>query len=231
MLRTPLFRFILRLLGALVIALGLWWMAFLGPMLTGLRWATEVAMKCLPGDGSAAHATIQPDGGWILQMPVPGWVGRLDSTQRMFGRTDSKAPPITVRSLRVPVDSKYPTLFTVSLAFFWALWAAAPGKGNWLRGLLPGSIVLAILGVLSLVFEGIHTAATTLHLTSGGMSAFLFTTTSFAVVDLVPHATPVLLALWLHEGLQGLVFSGPEETPAPVKPLQKAARTGRGRYR
>jgi hypothetical protein len=231
MLRTPLFRFVVRLLGALVVTLGLWWMALLGPMLEGMRWATEIAMKCLPGDGSAAHATIQPDGGWILQMPVPAWVGKLDSTQQVFGRTDSKAPPVTVRSLRVPVVAKYPALFTVSLPFFLALWAAAPGKGNLLRGLLPGSIALAILGVLSLVFQGVYAAATTLHLTSGGMSAFLFTTTSFAIVDLVPHATPVLLALWLHPGLQDLVFSGKEAAPEPEKPQVKAARSGRGRYR
>src|SRR5262245_35652794 len=120
MLRTPLFRFLLRLCGALVAALGLWWMVLLGPMLAGLHWGTELAMKCLPGDGSAAHATIQDDGSWVLQMPVPDWIGRLDSTQRIFGRVDSNAPPVKVRSLRVPVVSNYPTLFTVSLPFFWA---------------------------------------------------------------------------------------------------------------
>jgi hypothetical protein len=226
---TPLLRFILRLLGALAVALGLWWMALLGPMLSGMRWATEVAMRCLPGDGSAAHATIQTDGDWMLQMPVPAWVGRLDSTQRVFGRVDSKAPPVRVRSLQVPLPGKYPSLFTVSLPFFWALWVAAPGKGNLLRGLLPGSIALVVIGVLSVVFEGIDTAATTLQLASTGVAAFLLKTTSFAVIDLVPHATPVLLALWLHDGLQELVFSGKVETPAPERP--KAARAGRGRYR
>jgi hypothetical protein len=137
---------------------------------------------------------------------------------------------VKVRSLKVSLPGKYPILFTVSLPFFWALWLAAPGSGNFLRGLLPGSVLLAIFGVLSLVFCAIHTAIDTLRLAPLGMAGFLFKSGYYAVTDVIPHATPLLLALWLHKGLQGLVFSGKDAPPESAK-IKKPARTGRGRYR
>ena len=74
-------------------------------------------------------------------MPVPASVARLESTQRIFGRVSKDAPLVKVRSLKITIPGKFPVLFTVSLPFFWALWAAAPGRGSVLR-LLAGSVAL-----------------------------------------------------------------------------------------
>lgn len=230
MLRNPLVRFLLRALGWLAVALALWWMVMLDPLLGGLRIATETVLRLLPGDRTAAHATIGPDGDWMMQLPVPPAIGRLDSTQRIFGRVSKDAPLVKVRSLKILVARKYPILFTVSLPFFWALWVAAPGRGNLLRGLVPGSVLLALGGIFSLVFYAVYLAVDTLHL-AAGMAAFLLQASNFAVIDLVPHAAPLLLAVWLHPGLQRLVFSGTVALPEPAQPKRKAARAGRGRYR
>ena len=130
MLRNPLVQFLLRALGWLAFALALWWMVMLDPLLGGLRIATETVLRLLPGDSTAAHASIGPDGDWMMQLPVPPAIGRLDATQRIFGRVSKDAPLMKVRSLKIPIARKYPILFTVSLPFFWALWVAAPGAGT-----------------------------------------------------------------------------------------------------
>jgi hypothetical protein len=221
----------LRAVGALAVALALWWMLLLDPLLAGLRISTELVMRLLPGDGTVAHATIGPDGKWVLQMPVPAFIGRLDSTQRIFGRVSKDTPMVRVRSLKVPVSGTYPVLFTVSLPFFWALWVAAPRGGSFLRGLLAGSGLLALAGVLSLVFYAIHTAVETLHLSPPGVVGFLLKSGKFVVTEALPYAGPLLLALWFHRGLQALVFSGTEAPRPAGRPERKAARTGRGRYR
>jgi len=231
---SPQLRFLLRAMGCLAVTLALWYMLLLDPLLGGLRIATQPILKLLPGDGSAAHATIEPDGNWLLQIPVPASVAQLDSMQQIFGRVSKDAPLVKVRSIKVPIPEKFPMLFTVSLPFFWALWVAAPRGENFLRGFLAGSGLLAVAGVLSLVFFAVHTAVVTLHVTLSGIAGFLFQAGQFWVVDVIPYAAPLLLALWLHEGLQKLVFSGdlaPAEPGKSPTEERKIARAGRGRYR
>lgn len=229
MTSSPQLRLLARVVGCLAVSLALWWMLFMSPILGGLKLGSEWLMVFLPGDGAAAHAAIAEDGSWVLQMPVPAWIARLDSTQRLFGRTSPNASMVKVRSLKVPIPARFPVLFTVSLPFFWALWSAAPGSGKWLR-LAAGSALLALIGVLSLVFYGIYLATDTLHAMPTGAGRFLPDVLQYAEINVIPYAGPVLLALGLHDGLRKLIFSGeaPAEEPHPEP---NAARAGRGRYR
>jgi hypothetical protein len=137
-------------------------------------------------------------------MPVPPSIGRMASTQRVFGRTQPNRPMVKVRSLQVPVEQRFPVLFTVSVPIFWALWVASPNGGGW-RRLLAGSAVLWLVAALSLVLHGVYIAAGTLH-----VSNFVVESGEYVAVNVIPYAGPVLLAAGLHDGLRRFVFSGGE---------------------
>jgi hypothetical protein len=218
--KNPQLRFLVRAVGCLAASLALWWILLMDPMMGALRLATRFAMQFLPGDAAVADATIQADGNWLMRMPIPESVAQLDSTQRLFGRVSKDSPPVRVRSLKLPISSTYPILFSVSLPVFWALWLAAPGKSESLRGLLTGSGILALISVVSLVFYCVYTAKDALHLMPTGTEAFLFSAGRYLVIDVAPYAGPLLLVLWFHQGLQNMVFSWAADPPA-AKPRQK----------
>jgi len=226
MFRGPHARFLVRALCALAVTLALWWMLLLDPLLEGFRVLTKAALHLLPGDASTADATISPGGDWVLRMPVPSWVARMESTQRLFGRVSPDAPLVKVRSVKVPVEGRFPTMFTVSLPFFWALWAAAPRGRHWVRGALIGTVALAILGALSIILYSVHKASDILHATPTGFAGFLLSTGLFLTGDVIPFAGPVLAALLLNEGLQQFVFEGLAPSPQPV-PQRKTAKRRR----
>jgi hypothetical protein len=216
--QNPHIRFLIRALGCLAVSLAIWWILLLDPLLNGLRLGTEFAMQFLPGDGAAAHAAISKDGNWLMQIPVPDSVAKLDSTQRLFGRVSPDQPPVKVRSLKLPIEGTFPVIFLAGFPVFWALWVAAPRKGATWQGFLTANGVLALISVVSLVFYSVYTAIDTLHLMPAGGAKFLWATGRYLAINVGPYASPVLLALWFHHGLQRLVFSGEGWTPAPVTP-------------
>jgi hypothetical protein len=81
--RSPQFRFLGHALLWFTVALAIWWMLLLNPMLSALRSFSELFLRFLPG-GGVAQITIQPDGNWLLRMPLPEAIGKLDSTQKIF---------------------------------------------------------------------------------------------------------------------------------------------------
>jgi len=225
--KNPHTRFLLRALGYLAVALAIWWILLMDPMLNALRLGTEFAMQFLPGDGAAAHAAITTNGNWLIQMPVPASVASLDSTQQLFGRVSKDAPPVRVRSLKLPIQATFPMIFLASFPVFWALWIAAPRKGATWRGFLTAHGVLAAISIVSLVFYSVYTAVESLHLMPAGATGFLWFTGRYLVINVAPYASPVLLALFFHHGLQRLIFSGEgwPADPAPP-PARRRARQG-----
>jgi hypothetical protein len=223
--KNPLVRFLMRGLGCLAVGLAIWWILLMDPMLNALRLGTEFAMQFLPGDGAAAHAAILKDGNWLMQMPVPASVASLDSTQQLFGRASKDGPPVKVRSLKLPIQGTFPVIFLVSFPVFWALWIAAPRKGATWRGFLIANSVLALISVVSLVFYSVYTAVEMLHLMPAGTTGFLWFSGRYMAINVAPYASPVLLALWFHPGLQRLIFSGDGWAPDPVAtPVRRRAR-------
>ena len=216
--KNPHARFLLRAVGCLAVSLAIWWILLMDPMLNGLRLGTEFAMKFLPGDGAAAHAAISKDGNWLMQIPVPDSVAKLDSTQRLFGRVSPDQPAVRVRSLKLPIQGTFPIIFLVGFPVFWALWMAAPRKGATWQGFLTANGVLALISVVSLVFYSVYTANEMLHLTPAGAQGFLWFSGRYLAINVGPYASPVLLALWFHQGLQRLIFAGEGWVPAPAPP-------------
>jgi hypothetical protein len=223
--KNPLIRFLLRASGCLALSLAIWWILLLDPMLNALRLGTQFAMQFLPGDGAAAHAAITTNGNWLMQIPVPASVASLDTTQQLFGRISKDAPPVRVRSLKLPVQSTFPVIFLASFPVFWALWIAAPRKGATWRGFLTAHGVLAGISVLSLVFYSVYTAVETLHLMPSGATGFLWFSGRYMAINVAPYVSPMLLALWFHHGLQRLIFSGEGWPPDPApRPARRRAR-------
>ncbi len=221
--RTPQLRFLLYALLWFTAALAIWWMLLLNPMLSALRAASELFLRFLPA-GEVAQITIQPDGNWLLRMPLPESIGKLESTQKFFGHDRQDGKPVKVRSVTLPMASEFPALFTVGLPLFWALWAAAPYGPNSLQAMLLGSIALGIAGVISLVIHAFCAAAVVLHFNPPGIEGFLLQVGDFIVLDVIPYAAPILLAIGLNRGIQRLVFEGAGATPQPVNIVRRTAR-------
>ena len=219
-------RFLLRAAGCLVLALAIWGILLLDPLLGGLRVATAFGMQFLPGDGAAAHATISRDGNWLLQIPLPSWVAQMENTQKIFGRTPD-SPPIRIRSMKLPIEHTYPIIFLASFPIFWAVWFAAPRKGATWRGFFISNGVLALVSVVSLIFYAVHTANTMLHITFTGAADFFWSTGRYLVINVLPYATPLVLALLYHPGLQAFVFSGGTWPADSVEQKSEAPRSSK----
>jgi len=217
---NPQLRFLLRATLLLVALLALWGVLLLDPLRAGLRAFTAVAIWLIPGDGSVAEATIEPNGDWSLRLPVPAAVARQAPVQTMFGRVSSEAAPVKVRSLKLVVEGKYPVLFTAGLPFFWALILAS--GWTWQRGrmLLKGSSVLLALAAASLLFYILRTAIKNLHLVASAPANFVLTCGEYFVVNVVPYLAPLLLALYLDRELRARVFTWQLEDADPTGPTR-----------
>ena len=226
MTRRPQVRFLIRAGLLLVCMLALWGALLLDPLRAALRWCTAAAIWAIPGDGSVASVTIDPNGDWSLRLPVPAVVARQDAVQQMFGRASKSAPPVKVRSLKLTIEGKYPVLFTAGLPFYWALLLASGWNWRRWRMLVEGSAILFGLAVASLTFHVIREALRNLHLATGNPGKFLLDSGQYFVINVVPYMAPLLLALYQDAGLRKLVFTrqGDEEAPAAQPKKRKKAR-------
>lgn len=225
--RSPHFQFLLSALLWLAATLGIWWMLLLDPMLSGLRSVSEWVLHLLPEGSGVAQITIQPDGDWLFRIPLPEAIGKLESTQKIFGREYKDGKPVKVRSVKFPMERKYPALFTVGLPFFCALWFAAPHRQNSLRAMLLASAALGTLAVISLVSYAFFAAAAFLHFKPPGVQGYLLNLGDFIVLNVIPFAGPLLLAIGLNRGIQQLVFEG---AGAPLAPAKIAPQKRRGSH-
>jgi hypothetical protein len=227
---SPQFRFLLRGSALFIVLLALWWWVLLGPMLAGLRVSTSVALWLLPGGRTASGVTIAPDGGWILRVPMPGFVARQDAVQKAYGRAPG-APPVNVRSFRLAIARRIPTFFTLSFPLFWALVLAGQQTRLWWRPLAVGTALLAILAQLQLLVYAVYSIQSTLHLAEADPAKTIWYAVEYLNVNVVPYAAPILIAPWLHPGLRAQIFPwGEAPETAPVPPAE-ADKPGRKRLR
>jgi len=225
---SPQGRFLLRASGLFIVLLAMWWWLLLTPMLAGLRLSTRVLVWVMPGGSSASGVMVQPDGDWLLRIPVPGFLARQDAVQRAYGRAPG-APPVNVRSFRLVIGERIPTFFTLGFPLFWALVPAAPRTGQMWRLLAVGTGVLAVLAQLSLLFYAAFSIETNLHLATSATASTIWSALEYLNLNVVPYVTPVLLAAWLHTELRAQIFSWSAEPEAASVVQEEKAR--RGRYR
>ena len=225
---SPQARFLLRGSGLFIVLLAVWWWILLSPMLAGLRLSTRVVLWLAPGGSSASGVTVQPDGDWLLRIPLPGFLARQDAVQRAYGRAPG-APPVNVRSFRLVIGERIPTFFTLGFPLFWALVLAAPRSRRQWRVVALGTALLAVLAQLSLLFYAAFSIETNLHLATSAAASTIWNAIEYLNVNVAPYIAPVLLAAWMHTELRAQIFSwSAEPEPAPVVQMEKARR---GRYR
>jgi len=225
---SPQARFLLRGSGLFIVLLAVWWWLLLSPMLAGLRLSTDAVLWLAPGGSSASGVTVQPDGDWLLRIPLPEFLARQDAVQRAYGRAPG-APPVNVRAFRLVIGEQIPTFFTLGFPLFWALVLAAPRPRRLGRILALGTGLLAVLTQLSLLFYASFSIETNLRLVTSPVASTMWSAVEYLNVNVVPYVAPVLLAAWLHTELRAQIFSWPAEPqPAPVVQEEKARR---GKYR
>jgi hypothetical protein len=227
---SPQLRFLLRGSALLLAMLALWWWVLLGPLLAGMRISTRTVLWLLPGGGSASGVTVQPNGDWLLRVPIPQALAKQDAVQRAYGRLPG-APPVRIRSFELAIAGRTPTFFTLGFPLFWALVLAAPPARRLWRLLAGGTALLAALSLLSLLLYTAYTIQTTLRLATSGLAVTLWDAAEYLNVNVAPYMAPLVIALWLHTELRTQILSwNPVPAPEPAIPVE-AGKPRRGRYR
>jgi hypothetical protein len=228
---SPQLRFLLRGSVLFIVMLAVWWWLLLSPMLAGLRASTRAMLWLSPGGRASSGVSVQPDGDWMLRVPLPGFVAKQEAVQKAYGRAPG-APEVSVRSVRLVVAERLPTFFTLGFPLFWALVLAAPRPHRLGRALGVGTAVLAVLSQLSLLFYTAFTIGTNLHLITIGLGATLWSAIEYLNLNVVPYAVPLLLAAWLHSGLRAQIFSWTDEPETvTARGAAEAGKARRGKYR
>ncbi len=218
--QSPQIRYLLRVLVLLAVLLTVWWVS-LEPILGTLRLSTELAFRVMFPFSAATEVAVLP-GGWHFKVPVPQAVGQRDDIQQIFGRKSKTDPPVKVRSLQLDILPGHPTLFTVSLPFFWAMTIAAPWTRRTLRILLIGTLALGFIATLEMVFDVVYTFVNFTHMTIGSFTRSVLDTLNYLNVNAVPYIAPMLAAVALNAALRNVIFTfHPAAEPAPA-PAQRA---------
>lgn len=225
---NPQVRFLLRASTLLLAMLAMWWWVLLPPMLAGLRLSTDVVLRLLTGGSSAASATVDDAGDWVLRVPVPASLMERETVQRAFGRAPG-SPPVKVRSFKLATTKAIPTFFTLTFPLYWALTLAAPWFRRWWRAAVGGTALLAVVAELSLLLYTVFTIGSRMQLIGPNS---LWGAAEYLNINVVSYVTPFLLALWLHEELRAQIFSW-DAPPAPAiaDPAPAVDKPRRGRYR
>jgi len=227
-------RFLLRGSSLLIVLLALWWWVLLPPMLAGMRLSTAAVLWLLPGGGSASGVTLEPNGDWVLRVPIPQPVANLDAVQQAYGRAPG-APRVLVRSFKLAITDRIPAFFTLGFPLFWALMLAAPRMPQLWRAMAGGTALLALLAQLSLLLYAACSIETTLRLATSALAVTLWGAAAYLNVNVVPYVAPMVIAPWLHTGLRAQIFSWNADS-APVAAVEsappgEAEKPRRGRYR
>lgn len=191
-------RFLLRSSALLIGMVGLWWFALRAPMLFLLRGSESVALRLLSSDDSEGPVTEDPSGDWSFRVPV--------DAERVVSQG---AGPVRLRVIEFTIPRADVVLFTFSVPVYWAIGLAAPGVRSALRPLLWGTVVVALVEVLSLlalVEIGAHAAIAQMRPSPGGLDAWLREFGNDLIVGVIPFAAPVLAAVALHPGLRSQIF-------------------------
>jgi hypothetical protein len=205
--------YLLRVVLVIAPLLALWWTLLLDPLLATLRLSSELVFRiCMTAD-PPAQVIIEPGGNWLFRVPVPQAVARRDEIQRLFGRVSLAAPLVKVRSLRLEIPGRDPSLFLVTLPFFWAIVLAAGWTRRTLPALAAGSCLLVLLAVLLLAFTVVRAFVVNTHLQISAFSQALLDAGDMASLNVIPYLAPVVQALLLDSNLRARIFA-PQAAPA-----------------
>ena len=200
---SPQLRFLLRGSLLVVVMLTVWWMLLLDPLLGALRVSTGLVLRLVPGDGSTAHATNDPSGNWVLQVPLPAFVQRSNAVQKMF---DAAIRPVRLPSLKLAISRDVPVLFSLVFPLFWAAALAAPFSRRTWKILLGGTALVCLISIGCIILYSVYMIDRNLGYTTGAPNAVL-NFFEYLNMFVVPYAAPLLIALALDADLRSQIFS------------------------
>jgi hypothetical protein len=196
---SPQTRFLLRGSALVIGMLSLWWFLLVGPMLVLLRIAASPFL----------NIEALPSGNWTLNVPL----------ERTLPATPQQPVVQQIHSIDFDMARADAIAFTFSLPVFWALILAAPGLRRSLRPFLFGTALMGGIE-LALLFAFAQIAARNAVAQVVGIDdatgKWLRHLGEYLIENVLPYATPFVLALALHPALRDAIFAlAPAVAPAP----------------
>ena len=169
-----------------------------------MRVSTGLALHLFPGNGSTAHATNDPSGNWVLQVPLPALIQRSEAVQKMF---DPAVRPVRLPSLKLAISRDVPVLFSLVFPLFWAAALSAPFSRRTWKILLAGTALVYFISIGSILLYSVYMIDRNLGYTTGAANTVL-NFFEYLNMYVVPYAAPLLIALALNADLRVQIFSG-----------------------
>lgn len=190
-------RFLLRASVLLILMLSVWWFGLQSALSLGMLTATNISFGLM----SDAAIVSKPSGDWDFHVPVS------DSPSEVLRRIGATR----IDSLDFTVSAWDVATFTVSLPIYWAVALAIEGRPR-ILALLAGSLTQMAIGVVSIalfaqvnaynILAGMRPGATALSQWGRELTYYL-------VTAVVPYASPLIVAVFLHPDLAGQIFAKP----------------------
>jgi len=181
----------------------LWYWALLSPLLGGLRLATDFTLRLLPGSQAESRIVEDSKGDWTALAPVgsagaqaPAWLSR-----NIPGGNGS----VRIRAIKVRVSRSTLSLFTLAFPLYWAFILAAPRGAHFWRALTLGTVLIAIIALVSTLVQVAQTAAPYLQM-PGRWAEFALEVAAYLGRAVAPYIAPLVIAITLLQELRSLVF-------------------------
>jgi hypothetical protein len=217
----PQTRFLLRGSTLLIACLLLWWFFLVNPLLFLLRGAIEASGSVIYGSDARELVSEAPSGDWSFRVPIEITVP--PSPQQPRGAQ--------IHSIEFDMPRADVTAFTFSLPVYWAIILAAPGIRRAMRPLILGTVLVAILEIVLVVWFmeiSAHKAAAQLYSVQGQTASWLLRFGEYLVVMVIPYAAPFLIAIALHRELRWQMLRWESAAAAPAAEIP-ASRPGAAR--
>ena len=212
---SPQLRFLLWCALFSVATVSLWYFMLRKPLLDGLRLSADFALSLAGGSGADLRIAVDPNGEWSAPIPLRG--GELPSWLSPYIPPGSPTPH--VRALTVAVPKSTQSLLILTLPLYWAILLAAPRGAHLLRALALGTVLLALVAILSTMVT-LGQAAEPYLWAPGGWVAFVLEVAAYLAVNVVPFIAPLVIALALRPKLRELVLPrGMEMESSPPEHL------------
>jgi hypothetical protein len=186
-----------------------WRLVLLKPALDFERGAIQACFRVLPlaSSGSGELITLDPQNGdWVVHASL------LHLPEREVTRQIAGAQDAGVRTQPVMLQC-----FSVCFPLFWAVTLAVwPGKEAW-RILGIGTLALAIVSEVALILFVAYWTDRYFVVAASRGGEFFLQLVGYCALNVIPYATPLIMAVWLHRRLQAWVFAGfpSQKRPAP----------------
>lgn len=203
---SPQLRFLLRGSLLLVGMLALWWWVLVDPLLGVLRVSADLALRLYPGMGWTQHITVDSEGNWNMEVPLPESVWRQPQVQALFG-APAAGRPVRVRRVHFTPEAGMPARFTLAFPLYWAILLAAPRSRRWWQVALGGTAIIWLLGLVSVFLYVANAVGAQLHVMTNDFPGFLLAAGEYLNLNVAPYMAPLLIALALHRELRWMVLS------------------------